>query len=102
MKIGSAIIGFIMICIGICNISGHVPFLGIHPAVWFILGAGLLLSDTAWEKLSRRKKDDSNTPDDRAHDASSLHAPAHDADLHAAHTADSGDPTSSSKESHKN
>lgn len=101
MKIGSAIIGFIMICIGICNLAGHVPFLGIHPAVWFILGAGLLLSDTAWEKLSRRKKDDPNTPDDHA--LSSHQNPTHDSDPSATDAtigSQSDDPASSPKESH--
>ncbi|MEF2656272.1 MAG: hypothetical protein U0M72_07605 [Eggerthellaceae bacterium] len=101
MKIGSAIIGFIMICIGICNLAGHVPFLGIHPAVWFILGAGLLLSDTAWEKLSHRKKDDPNTPD--GHTTSSHQSPTHDSDPSATDTtigSQPGDRTSASKESH--
>lgn len=101
MKIGSAIIGFIMICIGICNLAGHVPFLGIHPAVWFILGAGLLLSDTAWEKLSRQKKDDSNTPEDHA--SSSHHSPTHDSTPLPTDTTIGSQPddsTLSSKESH--
>lgn len=65
MKIGSVIIGFILICIGIAALAGQTPLLGIHPAVWFILGAGLLLSDTAWERLARAKRED-NQPEDEA------------------------------------
>ena len=38
MKIGSVILGFAMICIGIVDLAGQAPVLGIHPAVWFILG----------------------------------------------------------------
>lgn len=57
MKVGSVILGFIMICIGIVDIAGQAPVLGVHPAVWFILGALLICSDSAWERLSRRKRD---------------------------------------------
>lgn len=57
MKVGSVILGFIMICIGIVDIAGQAPVLGMHPAVWFILGVLLICSDSAWERLSRRKKD---------------------------------------------
>ena len=52
MKIGSVILGFAMICIGIVDLAGQAPVLGIHPAVWFILGALLICSDSAWAKLA--------------------------------------------------
>ncbi|MFR7747338.1 MAG: hypothetical protein ACLU06_07975 [Eggerthellaceae bacterium] len=58
MKIGSTIVGFVLICVGIAALAGETPVLGIHPAVWFILGAGLLISDSAWERLTHRKKND--------------------------------------------
>lgn len=66
MKIASTIIGFILVCIGIAAFAGQTPLLGIHPAVWFILGCGLMLSDSAWERLARSKRDKEapNTPDD--------------------------------------
>lgn len=63
MKIGSVILGFAMICIGIVDLAGQAPVLGIHPAVWFILGALLICSDSAWAKLSK-KKADKNKDDD--------------------------------------
>ena len=56
-KISSLIIGFVLICIGIAALAGQIPVLGIHPAVWFILGVGLMLSDSAWERLARAKRD---------------------------------------------
>lgn len=56
IKVGSVIIGFILICIGIATLAGQVAFLGIHPVVWFILGALLICSDSAWEKLARAKR----------------------------------------------
>lgn len=56
MKIGSVILGFVMICIGIVALAGQIPVLGIHPVVWFILGILLICSDSAWEKLARAKK----------------------------------------------
>lgn len=75
MKVGSVIIGFILICIGIAALAGDAPLLGIHPAVWFILGAGLMLSDGAWERLARakRKKDEAEgdaTPEEKDSDES--------------------------------
>lgn len=81
MKIGSVILGFVMICIGIVDLAGQAPVLGVHPAVWFILGVLLICSDSAWEKLARKKKgegkqdssgsgthgdDGENDPDDAA------------------------------------
>lgn len=57
MKIGSVILGFAMICIGIVDLAGQAPVLGIHPAVWFILGALLICSDSAWAKLAKKKAD---------------------------------------------
>lgn len=57
MKIGSVILGFAMICIGIVDLAGQAPVLGIHPAVWFILGALLVCSDSAWTKLAKKKAD---------------------------------------------
>lgn len=59
MKIGSVILGFAMICIGIVDLAGQAPVLGIHPAVWFILGALLICSDSAWAKLAKKKADKS-------------------------------------------
>lgn len=56
MKIGSVILGFVMICVGIVDLAGQAPVLGIHPAVWFILGVLLICSDSAWEKLAKKKK----------------------------------------------
>lgn len=56
VKVGSVIIGFIMICIGIAALAGQTPVFGIHPIVWFILGAMLICSDSAWEKLARAKR----------------------------------------------
>lgn len=67
MKIGSVILGFAMICIGIVDLAGQVPVLGIHPAVWFILGALLICSDSAWAKLAK-KKTDKNKGDDSGND----------------------------------
>ncbi len=67
MKIASTIIGFILVCIGIAAFAGQTPVLGIHPAVWFILGCGLMLSDSAWERLARSKRD-KGTPDDDERD----------------------------------
>lgn len=55
MKIGSVILGFAMICIGIVDLAGQAPVLGIHPAAWFILGALLICSDSAWAKLAKKK-----------------------------------------------
>lgn len=57
MKIGSVILGFAMICIGIVDLTGQAPVLGIHPAVWFILGALLVCSDSAWATLAKKKAD---------------------------------------------
>ncbi len=57
MKIGSVILGFAMICIGVVDLAGQAPVLGIHPAVWFILGALLICSDSAWAKLAKKKAD---------------------------------------------
>lgn len=59
-KISSLVIGFVLICIGIAALAGQTPVLGIHPAVWFILGVGLMLSDSAWERLARAKRDADN------------------------------------------
>ena len=55
MKIGSVILGFAMICIGIVDLAGQAPVLGIHPAVWFILGVLLVCSDSAWARLAKKK-----------------------------------------------
>lgn len=55
MKIGSVILGFAMICIGIVDLAGQAPVLGIHPAVWFILGVFLVCSDSAWARLAKKK-----------------------------------------------
>ena len=57
MKIGSVILGFTMILIGIFDLAGQAPVLGIHPAVWFILGVLLICSDSAWSKLAKAKRD---------------------------------------------
>lgn len=57
MKVGSIVIGFILMCVGIGALAGQTPVLGVHPAVWFILGVGLILSDSAWARLARKKKD---------------------------------------------
>ncbi len=62
IKVGSVIIGFILICIGIATIAGQVAFLGIHPVVWFILGALLICSDSAWEKLAHAKRGEHKDP----------------------------------------
>lgn len=67
MKIGSVILGFAMISIGIVDLAGQAPVLGIHPAVWFILGALLICSDSAWAKLAK-KKADKNKGDDSGND----------------------------------
>lgn len=67
MKIGSVILGFAMICIGTVDLAGQAPVLGIHPAVWFILGALLICSDSAWAKLAK-KKADKNKGDDSGND----------------------------------
>lgn len=60
MKIGSVILGFAMICVGIVDLAGQAPVLGIHPAVWFILGILLICSDSVWEKLARKKNPHEN------------------------------------------
>lgn len=57
MKVGSIVIGFILMCVGIGALAGQTPVLGVHPAVWFILGVGLILSDSAWARLARKKKE---------------------------------------------
>ena len=62
MKIGSVILGFVMICVGIVDLAGQAPVLGIHPAVWFILGVLLICSDPAWEKLAKKKKPHGGEP----------------------------------------
>lgn len=62
MKIGSVILGFVMICVGIVDLAGQAPVLGIHPAVWFILGVLLICSDSAWEKLAKKKKPHGGEP----------------------------------------
>lgn len=67
MKIGSVILGFAMTCIGIVDLAGQAPVLGIHPAIWFILGALLICSDSAWAKLAK-KKADKNKGDDSGND----------------------------------
>lgn len=67
MKTGSVILGFAMICIGVVDLAGQAPVLGIHPAVWFILGALLICSDSAWAKLAK-KKADKNKGDDSGND----------------------------------
>jgi hypothetical protein len=64
IKVGSVIIGFILICIGIATLAGQVAFLGIHPVVWFILGALLICSDSAWEKLARAKRSEQSGESD--------------------------------------
>ncbi len=56
VKVGSVILGFVMICIGIAALAGQTPVFGIHPIVWFILGAMLICSDSAWEKLAHAKR----------------------------------------------
>lgn len=58
MKVGSIVIGFILVCVGIAALAGQTPVLGVHPAVWFILGIGLMLSDSAWARLARKKRED--------------------------------------------
>ena len=65
MKIGSVILGFAMICIGIVDLTGQAPVLGIHPAVWFILGALLVCSDSAWAKLAKKKADKNKSDDSK-------------------------------------
>ena len=67
MKIGSVILGFAMICIGIVDLAGQAPVLGIHTAVWFIQGALLICSDSAWAKLAK-KRADKNKGDDSGND----------------------------------
>lgn len=62
MKIGSVILGFVMICVGIVDLAGQAPVLGIHPAVWFILGVLLICSDSAWKKLAKKKKPHGGEP----------------------------------------
>ncbi len=77
-KISSLVIGFVLICIGIAALAGQTPVLGIHPAVWFILGVGLMLSDSAWERLARAKRDANNgaAPEDgTTDDADSTRTP---------------------------
>ncbi len=56
VKVGSVILGFVMICIGIAALAGQTPVFGIHPIVWFILGVMLICSDSAWEKLAHGKR----------------------------------------------
>ena len=75
VKVGSVIIGFIMICIGIAALAGQTPVFGIHPIVWFILGAMLICSDSAWEKLARAKRHDR-----KGKDADEEHAPGNTSD----------------------
>lgn len=55
MKIGSVILGFAMICIGIVDLTGQAPVLGIHPAVWFILGALLFAPIRPGQRWRKRK-----------------------------------------------
>ena len=75
MKVGSIVIGFILMCVGIGALAGQTPVLGVHPAVWFILGVGLILSDSAWARLARKKKDreqdDAPTQSERENNESS-------------------------------
>jgi len=68
VKIGSVILGFVMILIGIFDLAGQAPVLGIHPAVWFILGVLLICSDSVWEKLAHRKKDDDSDNSEESSD----------------------------------
>ncbi len=117
VKVGSVIIGFIMICIGIAALAGQTPVFGIHPIVWFILGVMLICSDSAWEKLARAKRHEhkhkgaseerapSNTPDEEpapgeaSEDPGEKAASAQAETSEAAHTASAGeapnDPTPS-------
>ena len=67
MKIGSVILGFAMICIGIVDLAGHDPVLGIHPAVWIILGELLICSDS-YRALHAKKKADKNKGDNSEND----------------------------------
>lgn len=53
VKILCRILGFIFICIGMVALAYQAYLFGVHPAAWFILGAGLLLSDRLVE--SNRK-----------------------------------------------
>ena len=71
VKVGSVIIGFIMICIGIAALAGQTPVFGIHPIVWFILGVMLICSDSAWEKLAHAKRHEH-----KRKDAGEGHAPS--------------------------
>ncbi len=64
VKVGSVILGFVMICIGIAALAGQTPVFGIHPIVWFILGAMLICSDSAWEKLAHAKRRNHKANDD--------------------------------------
>lgn len=73
MKIGSVILGFVMICVGIVDLAGQAPVLGIHPAVWFILGVLLICSDSAWEKLAKKKKPHGGEPKPESEDEDSDH-----------------------------
>lgn len=52
-KYGSALLGFILVCIGIGAFAMPAPPLGIHPASWFVLAA-LLFSDSAWTHVARK------------------------------------------------
>lgn len=78
MKVGSVIIGFILICIGIAALAADAPLLGIHPAVWFILGAGLMLSDGAWERLARAKHKKEEPESDTAPEENNSHESTED------------------------
>lgn len=69
VKVGSVILGFVMICIGIAALAGQTPVFGIHPIVWFILGVMLICSDSAWEKLAHAKRHDHQSKDSSAEDA---------------------------------
>ena len=76
MKIGSVILGFAMICIGIVDLAGQAPVLGIHPAVWFILGVLLVCSDSAWARLAK-KKAGKNKGDDLENDEDPTNQESH-------------------------
>lgn len=71
VKVGSVILGFVMICIGIAALAGQTPVFGIHPIVWFILGAMLICSDSAWEKLAHAKRHNHGEKDGNGETAAS-------------------------------
>lgn len=52
-KYGSALLGFILVCVGIGALATPAPPLGLHPATWFVLAA-LLFSDSAWTHVARK------------------------------------------------